>query len=258
MLSFLVPLLVLSVTFVPLERMFALRRQQRVLRPGWRTDILHFFVNPLIEVGATIVVLAPVVVLGIVVVPDQLQELVATQPDWLEAFEAFAIVVVGTYWGHRFAHQVPFLWRFHRVHHSSPQLDWMAAVHLHPFDQAFTRFLPVIPLVALGFSGATLGGVVVVLQLLAILEHANVRWSFGPLRWVLPNPQWHHWHHSAEAHDSNYSGIPFVDAIFGTAHFPSTSGRRATASTNRCRGATSASSPHPSGRRRRARRPTPA
>jgi sterol desaturase/sphingolipid hydroxylase (fatty acid hydroxylase superfamily) len=34
---------------------------------------------------------------------------------------------------------VPFLWRFHAVHHSTEQMDWVAAGRLHPLDSAFTQ-----------------------------------------------------------------------------------------------------------------------
>src|SRR6266550_4042913 len=43
------------------------------------------------------------------------------------------------YWAHRATHQVPFLWRFHKVHHSIEEMDWLAAGRLHPLDSVFTR-----------------------------------------------------------------------------------------------------------------------
>src|SRR5262249_16597886 len=51
--------------------------------------------------------------------------------------------------------------------------------------------------------------------------HANVRWRFGPLRWVLATPQYHHWHHAVEPVDVNFAvHLPVIDAIFGTLHLP--------------------------------------
>jgi sterol desaturase/sphingolipid hydroxylase (fatty acid hydroxylase superfamily) len=215
-------LLVLAAVFVPLERRFALQRDQRILRTGWGTDVVHVLVNPFLRVVAVVVVAGPFVLLADAVVPDAWQAEVTGQPTAIQLVEALAIVVIGSYWAHRLAHRVPFLWRFHRVHHSSGQLDWLAATHLHPLDTAFTLVLPVVPLAALGFSRATFGASIVLLQLLAVLDHANVNWSFGPLRRLLPNPQWHHWHHSNDpsARDRNFSNFPFVDACFGTAYAP--------------------------------------
>ena len=61
---------------------------------------------------------------------------------------AVALVAVGNYWGHRLTHQVPFLWRFHSVHHSIEQMDWVASGRLHPLDQAFTQAFTIFPLFA--------------------------------------------------------------------------------------------------------------
>ena len=59
------------------------------------------------------------------------------------------------------------------------------------------------------------------------LLHANVRIRYGPLRWVIVSPEFHHWHHSAEreAYDSNYANILACwDVLLGTVHLPA--GRR--------------------------------
>lgn len=217
-----IALLVLSAIFVPLERLFALRREQRVFRPGWRTDVVHFLVNPFLRTAATFVIAGPFFLLATAIVPDSWNTTVTSQPAALQLVEALAIVIVGAYWAHRLAHRVPFLWRFHRVHHSSERLDWLAASHLHPIDTAFSTILPVVPLALLGFSSATFRISLTVLTFLAILDHGNLRWSFGPARWVTPNPQWHHWHHSNEpgARDKNFSAIAVVDRVFGTAYLP--------------------------------------
>jgi sterol desaturase/sphingolipid hydroxylase (fatty acid hydroxylase superfamily) len=218
----LIALIVLAAIFVPLERLFALRRDQRILRTGWRTDLVHFVVNPVLRAIAIVVVVGPFVLAADALVPETWQAEVIAQPAGLQLVEALAIVVVGNYWAHRLSHRIGFLWRFHRVHHSSERLDWLAATHLHPIDSALSLVLPVTPLALLGFSRATFGASIVLLQLLAILDHANVRWSFGRLRWLLPNPQWHHWHHGGEgaARNRNFSNFPFVDACFGSAYVP--------------------------------------
>jgi hypothetical protein len=84
-----------------------------------------------------------------------------------------------------------------------------------PFTQAFT----IVPLFLLGYSGGVFAGAAVVVTLLAILQHANVRLTFPILRWVIPTPEWHHWHHALddEAVNKNF-GLPVVDKIFGTAY----------------------------------------
>ncbi len=215
-------LAILAVIFIPLERLFALH-PRRVLRRGWRTDVVHYLVN---GAALRIALLASVVVFGGVLrvfVPAPLRNAVAVSPGWVQIVAGFAIATIGAYAGHRAAHEVPLLWRFHRVHHSIRQMDWLAANHLHPLDETFIRSVAVLPLYALGFGRASLGAFVVVITLQAIFIHANVRTTFGPLRWVIGTPQFHHWHHAREpqAYNSNFAGeFPLLDALFGTLHFP--------------------------------------
>jgi sterol desaturase/sphingolipid hydroxylase (fatty acid hydroxylase superfamily) len=206
--------------FVPLERLLALH-PQRVFRAGWRTDLVHFVVNGLLlNVGLFV----SVVVAGSLlraVVPGAVRLGIGGQPGWLQFVEAFSVAELCGYAGHRAAHQVPFLWRFHKVHHSIRQMDWLAASHLHPVDQTFTRSCAVLPLYALGFTRASLGGYLIVLTFQAIFIHANLRATFGPLRWLIATPEFHHWHHANDpaAYNTNFAGeFPLIDLLFGTLH----------------------------------------
>jgi sterol desaturase/sphingolipid hydroxylase (fatty acid hydroxylase superfamily) len=217
-----VALVVLAIIFIPLERLFALRPRQ-TLRRGWRTDVVHYLINgAALKVG----IIVAVVVVGTVLrafIPVTIRAAIAASPSWAQIAAALAITTVGGYAGHRAAHEVPLLWRFHRVHHSIHELDWLAASHLHPLDQIFVRSAAVLPLYALGFGRLSLGAFVVLTTLQAIFVHANVRLTFGPLRWLIATPQFHHWHHAreAEAYNSNYAGeFPAVDALFGTLYLP--------------------------------------
>ena len=207
----------LFVVFVPLEKLFAFRKQ-RVFRAGLLTDLTHILVNGAVTAVA---VVALVVVAAIPVFWIRRFDLVGALPTEVAVGLAVALVAVGNYWGHRLTHQVPFLWRFHSVHHSIEQMDWVASGRLHPFDQAFTQAFTVFPLFLLGYGAGVFGGVAVFITLLALFQHANVRLRFPGLRWVINTPEWHHWHHAIDddARDKNF-GLPVVDKIFGTAYLP--------------------------------------
>jgi sterol desaturase/sphingolipid hydroxylase (fatty acid hydroxylase superfamily) len=207
----------LFVVFVPLEKLFAFRKQ-RVFRTGLLTDLTHILVNGAVTAVA---VVALVVVAAIPVFWIRRFDLVGALPTEVAVGLAVALVAVGNYWGHRLTHQVPFLWRFHSVHHSIEQMDWVASGRLHPFDQAFTQAFTVFPLFLLGYGAGVFGGVAVFITLLALFQHANVRLRFPGLRWVINTPEWHHWHHAIDddACDKNF-GLPVVDKIFGTAYLP--------------------------------------
>jgi len=203
--------------FVPLEKLFSLRRQ-RVFRPGLLTDLTHILVNSAITAVAVIVL---IVAAAIPLFWVRRLGLVGGLPEWVAIVLAVALVAVGNYWGHRLTHQVPFLWRFHSVHHSIEQMDWVASGRLHPFDQAFTQAFTIFPLFLLGYGVGVFGGVAVFITLLALFQHANVRLRFPGLRWVINTPEWHHWHHAVDdvARDKNF-GLPVVDKVFGTAYLP--------------------------------------
>jgi sterol desaturase/sphingolipid hydroxylase (fatty acid hydroxylase superfamily) len=207
----------LFVVFVPLEKLFALRKQ-RVFRTGLLTDLTHILVNGAVTAVA---VVALVVVAAIPVFWIRRFDLVGALPTEAAVGLAVALVAVGNYWGHRLTHHVPFLWRFHSVHHSIEQMDWVASGRLHPLDQAFTQAFTVFPLFLLGYGTGVFGGVAVFVTLLALFQHANVRLRFPGVRWVINTPEWHHWHHAIDddARDKNF-GLPVVDKLFGTAYLP--------------------------------------
>ncbi len=209
---------VLGVVLVPLERLFPLRREQPILRAGVLTDLTHFLVSGIMVGLATIVA---VVVVAIPLYPIRRLDIEGLLPGWAAIAVAVAVALVGGYWGHRLTHRVPLLWRFHAVHHSTDQMDWIAAARLHPFDAAFTQTCAVLPLVVLGYQAGVFAGVAALIVVLAIFQHANVRLRFPGVRWILPTPEWHHWHHAsdADAHDTNF-GLPVIDKIFGTAFLP--------------------------------------
>jgi len=91
----------------------------------------------------------------------------------------------------------------------------------------------VLPLFILGFSKASFGGVLVVFSLQALFIHANVRFTFGPLRRLIVTPEFHHWHHGIEPAADNTNFVwefPWIDAVFGTLHLPKKRGRPVAAS----------------------------
>ncbi len=207
----------LALVFVPIEKLFALHAQ-KVFRPGLLTDLTHFVVNNIfVTIGAVALVAVsavPFFWLRGIDLESRLAPEVAIPL-------AVVLVFVGSYWGHRLTHRVPQLWRFHSVHHSIQQMDWVAAGRLHPFDSAFTQAFTILPLFVLGYDGGVFAGAAIFVTLLAIFQHANVRLRFPVLRWVVPTPEWHHWHHAIddEARDKNF-GLPLVDKLFGTAYLP--------------------------------------
>jgi sterol desaturase/sphingolipid hydroxylase (fatty acid hydroxylase superfamily) len=126
------------------------------------------------------------------------------------------------YWWHRANHEIGFLWRFHRVHHSDPEMDATTAVRFHTGEILISSALrlAVIPLL-----GITIGQLLVYEMLLLpaiVFHHSNVRLPErldAALRLILVTPALHRVHHSRLKieTDSNYSSVfSFWDRIAGT------------------------------------------
>jgi sterol desaturase/sphingolipid hydroxylase (fatty acid hydroxylase superfamily) len=220
---FLLSLMLYSATFVPLERLFALRPEQDVFRPGWRTDLAYFGISALLLQLTTLLTLRPAMVLFDWAASADVQAWVSGQPRLVQFVEILVLTDVCQYWIHRAFHRVPLLWRFHEIHHSAETMDWIAGARLHLVDVAATRGLTYVPIYVLGFDPAALVAYVVFVSVQATFIHANVRFEFGRLAWVVATPRFHHWHHGIEpeAVDKNFAiHLPLLDWLFGTFHLP--------------------------------------
>jgi sterol desaturase/sphingolipid hydroxylase (fatty acid hydroxylase superfamily) len=220
---FLLNLIVYSVIFIPLERLFARLPEQGIFRPSWRTDLTYFFVSALLVQLTTILTLKPAMVLFDWAVIPGVQQIIRGLPGIAEFILLIVVADVTQYWVHRAFHSVPALWRFHAIHHSADQMDWLAGSRLHLVDVAITRGLTYVPIYLLGFADGPLFAYLVVVSAQATFIHANVRFEFGPLKYLVATPQFHHWHHAAEreAIDKNFAvHLPVIDMLFGTAHLP--------------------------------------
>lgn len=143
-------------------------------------------------------------------------------PLWAQCLVILLLQDVMMYWIHRLFHTRAG-WKFHAVHHSSETLDWTSASRFHPVN-AFLEFAVVDAVVLLaGFSPVALAMLGPINLIYSAMVHANLNWTFGPLRYVLASPVFHRWHHTTEAEglDKNFaSTFPVLDLIWGTFYMP--------------------------------------
>jgi sterol desaturase/sphingolipid hydroxylase (fatty acid hydroxylase superfamily) len=204
-------------------------------RPWWRkrellTDICYWFIIPLLSrylrIGLLIVGAALLFGItttdGLIAFYEDGHGPLADLPLWLQA----AIFLVGSdvimYWSHRIFHR-PTMWKYHAVHHSSTDLDWISAARFHPVNIALGSVAADVILLLAGISPNAL----VILGPFTIAHsafvHANLNWSLGPLRYVIASPVFHRWHHTSadEGGEKNFaSTFPVLDLIFGTFYLP--------------------------------------
>ncbi len=230
----LVSILFLLFVFGIVEHVFGNKRGRWPRSKELRLDLAHAVFNQVVTkwfVGVAVFALAVAILTPLVVVGVQALDAegkfkgfgpIAALPLWLQCLGAITLGDFLLYWIHRIFHRRT-LWAFHAVHHSSEQLDWISTFRSHPVNEIVGNVFLSAPFLLLGFSPAASFLSPAVLGLYTILVHADVNWTFGPLRYVLVSPAFHRWHHSKvpEAVDRNFASLlPAWDVLFGTCYFP--------------------------------------
>jgi len=152
-----------------------------------------------------------------------IQAWIQSLPFIVELLLALFVSDLFQYWAHRFFHSHNYLWRFHAVHHSTKNMDWLAGSRTHFVDIFVTRSISFIPIYILGFSSLAFNVFVIILAIHAVLIHANTSFKFGLLKYLITTPQYHHWHHCDDPkfYGKNFAVMfPFIDYLFGTYHLP--------------------------------------
>src|SRR5687767_8100770 len=197
----------LVAVFLPMEKVFPAKAGQKFFRKSWMVDLCFFLGQYLLWGGLVIWALSYFGDWLEGLMPASFRQSVGNQPWWLQAIEVIVLSDFLIYWGHRLQHNVGFLWRFHKVHHSAEHLDWLAAHREHPIDSIYTIGLINLPAFILGFPLETLAGVIAFRGIWAIYIHSNVRLPIGPLRILIGAPELHHWHHDLDRKAGNYANI---------------------------------------------------
>jgi sterol desaturase/sphingolipid hydroxylase (fatty acid hydroxylase superfamily) len=133
--------------------------------------------------------------------------------------------------GHVANHRFVTLWRLHALHHSQEDMSVLTTFRTHPLVHA--AYLPsLLPALVLGASGTVPAVALIVYGCLVTLPHANLRWTFGPLKWVIVSPAYHRIHHARELGPSGTVNFGFVlvawDWVARRAQFPTGGGPVAT------------------------------
>ena len=223
-------LLLLMAVFMPLEKLCA-RHPQKVFRKAFPTDLGYYFINSLLPKLLLILPLSMIAWALHYLAPNGVYSWIAAMPLGMRFAAAIVVGEFGAYWGHRWSHEIPLLWRFHSIHHGAEEMDWLVNTRAHPLDMVFTRLCGLVPIYVLGLAQPTGNTMDMVPLLYAIVGtvwsffiHANVRWRFGWLEWLVSTPAFHHWHHTNDGPaytDKNYTAIfPWVDKLFGTFYLP--------------------------------------
>jgi sterol desaturase/sphingolipid hydroxylase (fatty acid hydroxylase superfamily) len=146
----------------------------------------------------------------------------AVMPLWAQALFFVVVSDFLTYWIHRAFHG-PHGWKYHAVHHSSKELDWISAARFHPLNIFLGTALVDVGLLLAGISPNAMLIVGPFTTASSAFVHANLNWTLGPFKYVIAGPVFHRWHHTTadRGGSKNFAGtFPIWDLLFGTYYMP--------------------------------------
>lgn len=148
-------------------------------------------------------------------------------PMWAQLALMFVVADFIQWNIHRLLHRVPWLWQFHKVHHSVKEMGFAAHLRFHWMETVVYKTLQYIPLAMIGFGIDKFFIIHAIAVFIGHLNHANLGWDYGPFKYIFNNPKMHIWHHAKELPDERQYGVNFAlslsiwDYLFKTAFIPS-------------------------------------
>ena len=226
-------LIIISLAVFLLEIIFPWRKNQPIIRKDFWLDIFYMFFNFFILNLIILIALSNVTAqllddflgtFGLNLMSIKIIDL-SLYPKIVGLIIFFIISDFIQWLTHRMLHRVPFFWNFHKTHHSVQQMGFAAHFRYNWVEPIIYKSMLYIPISLIG--GFTIQDVFIVhFFTIAIghLNHANIGWDYGFLKYIFNNPKMHIWHHTKEM--SNKYGVNFAislsvwDYIFKTNYIP--------------------------------------
>lgn len=222
----------LSLLAWALELALPWRKNQKAIRKDFWQDgfymFFNFFLFSLIGFNAVsnIAVEAFSDFLSLFGITNLVAIEIQSWPAWGKLLTLFLVADFIQWNTHRLLHAVPFLWEFHKVHHSVKEMGFAAHLRYHWMETIVYKSIQYLPLAMIGFGIQDFFLVHIFTVAIGHLNHANVGWDYGPLKYIFNNPKMHIWHHAKEMPSTHPLGINFGislsiwDYIFKTAYIP--------------------------------------
>lgn len=221
-----------SLFFFLLEIVSPWRKDQPVFRKDFWLDLFYMFFNFFLfsliiyNAASNVVVHFFNDLLAGVGITNLVAFEVMSWPVWAHLLLGFVVRDFIQWWTHRLLHRVPWLWEFHKVHHSVEQMGFAAHLRYHWMETIVYRTLEYIPLALIGIGLRDFFIIHIVTLAIGHFNHSNIRGSIGPLKYIFNNPQMHIWHHAYDIPREHRYGVNFGislsvwDYLFGTAYIP--------------------------------------
>lgn len=227
-------LIVISLVVWALEVLFPWRKEQPIFRKDFWLDAFYMFFNFFVF---AIVISGVYKVLGVLFsdmgINAQTLAVVdmANWPQWLQLLLFFVVLDFVQWFTHVLLHRYPFLWEFHKVHHSVKEMGFAAHLRFHWMENILYKPLKTLGVMVLGgFEPEQ--AYIVHFAAIAIghFNHANIKLTYGPLKYILNNPVMHLYHHAYTipkgSHGVNFGiSLSVWDYLFKTNYIPESSGQ---------------------------------
>jgi sterol desaturase/sphingolipid hydroxylase (fatty acid hydroxylase superfamily) len=227
-------LILISLLVWLLEVVFPWRKYQKVFRQDFWLDAFYMFFNfflfaifisgfyRIMEVGFTYA--------GISMESLAILDM-AAWPVPLQLITFFILLDFLQWFTHILLHRVPAFWEFHKVHHSVKEMGFAAHLRYHWMENILYKPLKTLGVMLIGgfepehayvvhFAAITIGH----------LNHANIKLTYGPLKYIFNNPVMHLYHHAYALPENHRYGVNFAislslwDYLFGKNYIPEDSG----------------------------------
>lgn len=228
-------LILISLVVWGLEMVFPWRKNQPIIRKDFWLDTFYMFFNFFLLNLIVLIALSNTAalffndILGVVnlsVADFQLFD-INSFSYWARILFFFVIIDFVQWFTHTLLHKYEFLWNFHKVHHSVKQMGFAAHLRYHWMEPVLYNSMKYIPLAIMGgFSAQDVAIVHFFNIAIGHLNHANINWDYGYLKYILNNPKMHIWHHAKELPEGRKNGVNFGitlsiwDYIFKTNYIP--------------------------------------
>lgn len=221
-----------SLFFFLLEILKPWRENQAKFRKDFWLDVFYMFFNFFLfsliiyNAASNLVVNFFNDALASIGISNLLAFEVMSWPLWAHLLVGFVVRDFVQWWTHRLLHKVPFLWEFHKVHHSVEQMGFAAHLRFHWMETIVYRTIEYIPLALIGIGLRDFFIIHIFTLAVGHFNHSNFRIPLGPLKYIFNNPEMHIWHHAYDLPKDKQTGVNFGltlsiwDYLFKTNYIP--------------------------------------
>lgn len=227
-------LIVISLIVWLLEVLFPWRKRQSIIRKDFWLDGFYMFFNFFIFaiVISGIYKILEVMFTDINITAKSLALVdISNWPIWLQLLAFFIILDFVQWFTHILLHKFSFLWQFHKVHHSVKEMGFAAHLRYHWMENILYKPLKTFGVMILGGFEPEQAFIVHFFAIaIGHLNHANIKITWGPFKYIFNNPVMHLYHHVKALPENRSQGINFGislslwDYIFKTNYIPEDSG----------------------------------